>query len=125
MKKKAQDAVLSSLLSHIVELKPPPPPKHPCIDCTDSDLCQLPEDALTEASGRFIGEIPLDIHTQTHQPTKESNSEDSEDASEKETVEASDFVDPETINFETGEDIDMGGDLGLHGSAISDWDILA
>jgi hypothetical protein len=62
MKKKVQDAALLSLLSHTVELEPPSPPKHPCIDCTDSDLHQLPEDALTEASGHFIGKIPLDIH---------------------------------------------------------------
>jgi hypothetical protein len=63
MKKKAQDAALSSLSSHIVELEPPLPPKCPCIDRTDSDLHQLPEDALTEASDHFIGEIPPDIHT--------------------------------------------------------------
>jgi hypothetical protein len=40
-------------------------------------------------------------------------------------VEVSDFIDPETIDFETGEVIDMGDNLGLHGGAISDWDILA
>jgi hypothetical protein len=62
MKKKAQDAALSSLSSHTVELEPPPPPKCPRIDHTDSDLYQLPEDALTEVSGHFVGEIPLDIH---------------------------------------------------------------
>jgi hypothetical protein len=62
MKKKAQDAALSSLLSHTVELEPPPPPKCPCIDRIDSDLHQLSEDALTKASGHFISEIPPDIH---------------------------------------------------------------
>jgi hypothetical protein len=37
----------------------------------------------------------------------------------------SDFINPETVDFETGEDVDMGGNLGLHGGAVSDWDILA
>jgi hypothetical protein len=40
-------------------------------------------------------------------------------------VEVLDFINLETIDFETGEDVDMGGNLGLYGGTVLDWDILA
>ena len=121
LKQKAEEAALSS---HTVELEPPPPPKRPCIARADSDLRQLPEDVCTEASGPFVDEVPPDLYAGTHQAIVESDGEDSEDAPE-EAVEASDVVNPETIGFEDGEDVDMEGDLGPHGGAVSDWDIFA
>jgi hypothetical protein len=117
-----QEAALSS---HTVELEPPPPPKHPHIACTDFDLRQLPEGAHTEAPGYFISEIPPDLSAQTHQLTEESDGRDSEDTPEKEAADASDFVDPKTIDFETTEDVDIRSDLGPHRGTVLDWDILA
>ena len=35
-------------------------------------------------------------------------------------IEALDVVDPETVGFEDGEDVDMEGDLGPHGGAVLD-----
>ena len=109
----------ATLSSHTVELKPPPPPKQPCIACTDSDLHQLPEDIRTEASGPFINEVPPDLYAGTHQVIVKSDGKDSEDTP-KEAVKASDIVNPETVGFEDGEDIDMKGDLGLHGGTVLD-----
>jgi hypothetical protein len=84
----------------------------------------LPEGVRTEASDPFVNEVPLDLHAQTHQLTEESNGEDSEDTPKEEAAEASDLVNPKTIGFKNGEDIDMEGDLGPHGGAVLDWDIF-
>jgi hypothetical protein len=80
----------------------------------------LPEGVCTEASGPFVDEVPSDLHARTHQLTEESDGKDSEDTPKEEAAEASDLVNPETVGFENGEDIDMEGDLGPHGGAVSD-----
>ena len=84
LKQKAEEA---TLLSHTVELEPPPPSKQPCIACADSNLCLLPEDVCTEVSGPFIDEVPADLYAGTHQVIVKSNGKDSEDTPE-EAVEA-------------------------------------
>jgi len=90
-----------------------------------SDPLQSPVDAHTEASGRFVDDFLLNLHTQTHQTTDDSDSEDFEDALEGDGVEAAHTIDPETDDFGDGEDIDTEDDVDPREGIVSDWDILA
>ena len=90
-----------------------------------SDPLQSPVDAHTEASDRFVDDFLLNLHTQTHQTTDDSDSEDFEDALEGDGVEAAHTIDPETDDFGDGEDIDAEDDVDPREGIISDWDILA
>jgi len=85
-----------------------------------SNLLQPPEDALTEASGLFLDDFLLDLHTRTHQTTDQSDDEDSEGALEGDAVEAGDYVVHETDDFWNGEDVDMDPREGI----VSGWDLL-
>ena len=85
-----------------------------------SNLLQPPEDALTEASGLFLDNFLLDLHTWTHQTTDQSDDEDSEGALEGDAVEAGDYVVHETDDFWNGEDVDMDPREGI----VSGWDLL-
>src|SRR5713226_2428776 len=85
-----------------------------------SHLLQLPEDALTEASGLFLDDFLLDLHTRTHQTTDQSDDEDSEGALKGDAVEAGDYVVHETDDFWNGEDVDMDPREGI----VSGWDLL-
>src|SRR5260221_4327929 len=84
------------------------------------NLFQLPEDALTEASGLFLDNFLLDLHTQKHQTIDQSDDEDSEGALEGDAVEAGDYVVHETDDFWNGEDVDMDPREGI----VSGWDLL-
>src|SRR5216684_1247303 len=85
-----------------------------------SNLLQLPEDALTEASGLFLDDFLLDLHTRTHQTTDQSDDEDSEGALEGDAVEAGDYVVHKTDDFWNGEDVDMDPREGI----VLGWDLL-
>src|SRR5713226_686559 len=84
------------------------------------NLLQLPEDALTEASGLFLDNFLLDLHTQTHQTTDQSDDEDSEGALEGNAVEAGDYIVHKTDDFWNGEDVDMDPHEGI----VLGWDLL-
>src|SRR5216684_8157902 len=75
---------------------------------------------LTEASGLFLDNFLLDLHTRTHQTTDQSDDKDSEDALEGDAVEAGDYVVHEIDDFWNGEDIDMDPHEGI----VSGWDLL-
>ena len=85
----------------------------------------FPDPQHTRASSRFVDDVLLNLHTQTHRITDDSNNEDSEDASEGDAVENADSINPETNDFSDGEDVDMGGDVDLCEGIISDWELLA
>jgi len=100
-------------------------PSLPLLDpAAASDLLQSPGDARTEASGRFLDDVLLDLHTRTHRTTDDNDNEDSEDAPEGGAVEAADAIDPETNDFSDGEDIDIEGDVDPREGIVSDWDLL-
>lgn len=90
-----------------------------------SDPLQSPVDAHAEASGRFVDSVLLNLHTQTHQTTDDSDSEDFEDALEGDGVEAAHTIDSETDDFGDGEVTDMEDDVDPRKGIVSDWDILA
>jgi len=90
-----------------------------------SNLLQPPEDALTEASGLFVDDFLLNLHTRTHRTTDQSNDVDSEGALEGDTVEAADTIDHETDDFWNGEDVTIKGDVDPREGVVSDWDLLA
>jgi hypothetical protein len=90
-----------------------------------SDPLQSPVDAQTEVSGRFFDDVLLNLHTQTHQTTDDSDSEDFEDALEGDGVEAAHTIDPETNDFRDREDTDTEDDVDPREGIVSDWDILA
>ncbi|KAF8487855.1 hypothetical protein F5888DRAFT_1639669 [Russula emetica] len=75
--------------------------------------------AHIEASGLFVDNVLLNLHAWAHQTTDQSDDEDSEDALEKDAVEAADCVNYETDDFWSRGDVDM------EGSIVSDWDLLA
>src|SRR5258708_973196 len=75
---------------------------------------------FTEASGLFLDNFLLDLHTRTHQTTDQSDDEDSEGALEGDAVEAGDYVVHETDDFWNGEDVDMDPREGI----VSGWDLL-
>jgi hypothetical protein len=90
-----------------------------------SNLLQPPVDALTEASGPFLDDVLLNLHTRTHRTTDQSDDEDSEGALEGDAVEAADYVDHETDDFWNGEDVAVEGDADPREGIVSDWDLLA
>ena len=53
-----------------------------------SNLLRPPGDALIEASGLFIDDVLLNLHTRTHRTTDQSDGEDSEGALEEDAVKA-------------------------------------
>src|SRR5260221_9311741 len=75
---------------------------------------------LTEASGLFLDNFLLDLHTRTHQTTDQSDDEDSEGALKGDAVEAGNYIVHETDNFWNGEDVDMDPHEGI----VSGWDLL-
>ncbi len=90
-----------------------------------SELLQSPEGVRAELSGRFIIDVLLALHTQTHRTTDDSDEEDPEGALEGDAVEAADTINIETDDFRDGEDVDMEGDTDPCEGVVSDWDILA
>lgn len=90
-----------------------------------SEPLQSPEDVRPEASGRFINDILLTLHTQTHRTTDDSDEEDPEGALEGDAVEAANIINIETDDFRDGQDVDMEGDTDPREGVVSDWDILA
>jgi hypothetical protein len=90
-----------------------------------SSSLQPPGDALTEASGHFIDDFLLNLHTWTHQTTDQSNNKDSEGALKGDAVEAANYIDHETDNFWNEEDVAMEGNVDSHEGIVSDWDLLA
>jgi hypothetical protein len=93
-----------------------------------SNLPRSPGDSRTEASGRFVDNVLLDLHARTPRTTDQNNVnnvEDSEDALEGDAVEAAAPVDHETDGFWNGEDVPMEGDVDPRVGIVSDWDLLA
>jgi hypothetical protein len=88
------------------------------------NLLQPPGDALTEASGLSIDDFLRNLATRTHQTTDQSDDEDSE-GDPAEDLEAGDYVDHESDDFQNGEDSAMEGDADPHEGIVSDWDLLA
>jgi len=86
----------------------------------DLGLLQLPEDACTVPSHRFVDEVLLDLHARTHRITNETDDESSEDALKGDT----DSVDPGIDDFQNGEDVDMEGEVDLHEGVVLNWDML-
>jgi len=86
----------------------------------DLGLLQLPEDAHTVPSRRFVNEVLLDLHAQTHRITDETDDESSEDALKGDT----DSVDPRIDDFQNGEDVDMEGKVDPREGVILNWDML-
>ena len=85
-----------------------------------SNLLQPPEDALTEASGLFLDDFLLDLHTWTHQTTDQSDDKDSEGALEGDAIEAGDYVVHKIDDFWNREDIDIDPCEGI----VLGWDLL-
>jgi hypothetical protein len=94
-------------------LDPPPAP----------DLLQPPGDALTEASGPFVRDFLLNLHTRKHRTTDQSDDEDSEGVVEGDVVEGLEAADH--VDYGSGEDIAMEGDVDPREGIVSDWDLLA
>ena len=88
-----------------------------------SNLLQSPGDALTEASGLFVDDVPLNLHTQTHRTTDQSDDEDSEGSLEGDAP--ADYIDYETDDFWNGEDVAVEGYADPREGIVSDWDLLA
>ena len=88
------------------------------------NLLQPPGDALIEASGLFIDDVLLNLHTRTHRTTDQSDGKDSEGALEEDAVEAADYVDHETDGFWNGEDLAVEDDVDPREGIVSDWDLL-
>jgi hypothetical protein len=86
----------------------------------DPPLASSAGDALTEASGPFVGNFLLNLHSRTHQTTDQSDDEDSEDALEGDAVEPADSVDHQTDE----EDVTMEGDVDPREGIVSDWDLF-
>ena len=85
-------------------------------------------DALTEASGPFVHDYLLNLHTRNHRTTDQSDDEDSEGVVEGDVVEgleAADRVDHESDDLWNGEDIAMEGDADPRKGIVLDWDLLA
>jgi hypothetical protein len=87
-----------------------------------SNLLQPPGDALTEASGRVVDDVLLNLHTRTHR-TDQTDDEDPEGTLEGD-VEAADYADHETDDFFNGEDVAVEGDADPREGIVSDWDLL-
>src|SRR5260221_1917923 len=102
------------------QLDAPPFEFNPSLPFVDppaaSDSPQSPGGAHTEATGRFVDGVLLNLHTQTHRTTDDSDSED---------FEAAHTIDPKTDDFGDGEDVDMEDDVDPCEGIVSDWDILA
>ena len=88
-----------------------------------SELPQIQGDAHDNASSRLVDSFLLNLHARTHRTTVESDNEDSEDACEGDTVEATDFIDPETDDFWDGEGVEC--DVDAREGTVPDWDLLA
>lgn len=100
-------------------------PSLPLMDPPEaSNSHQLLEDVRTEASGHFVADALLNLHTRTHRATNQSDDEGSEDALERDAVEDADFIDSENDDFWNGEDVDMEDDVDSREGIISDWDLM-
>jgi hypothetical protein len=87
-----------------------------------SNLLQSPGDACTEASGRFVDNVLLNLHARTRRITDDKDSEDDLEGD----VVAADSVDHESDDFWNGEDIAKeGDDVDPREGIVSDWDLLA
>jgi len=86
----------------------------------DLGLLQLPEDAHTVPSHRFIDEVLLDLHAWMHRITDETDDESSEDALKGDT----DSVNPRIDDFRNGEDVNTEGKVDPHEGVVSNWDML-
>ena len=88
------------------------------------NLLQLPRDALTEASGP-LHDFLLNLHTQKHRTTDQSDDEDSEgpgavEGDVVEGLEAANYVDHESDGFHNEEDIALEGDADPREGIVSD-----
>jgi len=88
-----------------------------------TNLPQSPGYIRSIPSSQFVNDVPLNLHTRTHQAIDESDNK-SEDTLDGDAAEATDPTSPGTDGLWNGEDVDMEDKVDPHEGIVLDLDIL-